>query len=163
MRVAKVNHVGVSVADMERSLGFYRDLLGLRVVLDIDVAGNADLDAVVGMPGTVGRAVFLEAPGGDARVELWSYAAPAGRPVRSDARPSDHGVNHVSFEVEDADEVHARLTGAGYRAYSSPRDLGGFHRTFYVRGPDREFVEFLEERSTPQDVARAVAEKSRSS
>ncbi|MBS1885251.1 MAG: VOC family protein [Actinobacteria bacterium] len=158
MRVTTINHVGVSVADMERSLGFYRDLLGLRVVLDLDVAKNADLDAVVGMPGTVGRAVFLETPGGDARLELWAYAAPAGIPVRSDARPNDHGVNHVSFEVEDADEVHARLAGAGYCAYSSPRDLGGFHRTFYVRGPDQEFVEFLEERTSPESVARALAE-----
>ena len=48
MGVTRVNHTGISVTDMERSLGFYRDVLGLELVMDMDVARHAGLDAVVG-------------------------------------------------------------------------------------------------------------------
>ena len=37
MTARKVNHTGISVTDMERSLAFYRDALGLRLVMDMDV------------------------------------------------------------------------------------------------------------------------------
>lgn len=152
--VRRVNHTGMSVSDMERSLRFYRDTLGLRLVFDMDVAQHAGLDEVVGMAGSVGRVVFLRA--GDTILELWCYGAPAGRPLAQDHRPADRGFTHVAFEVDDVDATHRQVVAAGYEANSAPVDLG-LHKTCYVRGPDGEFVELLEDRTDDAMLARVTA------
>lgn len=154
--VRRVNHVGISVADMERSLGFYRDLLGLELVMDLDVSAEPGLDRVVGMDGVIGRVVFLDAA--DSRVELWHYAEPAGRPLPAGHRPADHGVSHMAFEVDDLDGLHRRLVEAGVRVLSPPEELG-IHRTLYACGPDGEFVELLQDRSDRSMLSR-VTERS---
>lgn len=153
-RVRRVNHTGISVREMEASLTFYRDVLGLELVVDLDVDHHPGLDTVVGMQGAVGRVVFLRA--GDTIVELWCYSAPEGRPLQDDYRPADLGVTHVALETDDVESLHAAVTAAGYRAKSPPVDLG-IHKTCYVHGPDGEIVELLEDRSTDEMWARATA------
>lgn len=153
MGVTKVNHTGISVSDMERSLVFYRDVLGLDPVMDLDVERHAGLDAVVGMTDTVGRVVMLAA--GDGLVELWCYENPVGRPLPNDYQPADRGVTHVALQVEDVDAMHRRVVDAGFRAKSKPVDLG-IHKTCYVHGPDDEIIELLEDRSDREMMARVT-------
>jgi len=153
MRVARVNHTGISVTDMERSLGFYRDVLGLELVMDMDVNRHAGLDTVIGMTDTVGRVVMLAA--GDSLIELWCFASPLGRPLPPDYKPADRGVTHVALEVDDVDAMHVRVVDAGFRAKSAPIDLG-IHKTCYVHGPDDEIVELLEDRSDREMLARVT-------
>ena len=40
------NHVGITVRDMERSLAFYRDALGLKIIMD-EMISSPDLDKAV--------------------------------------------------------------------------------------------------------------------
>ena len=97
--VNRVNHTGISVADMERSLTFYRDLLGLELIFDSDVDDVVDLNAVVGMERARGRVAWLRA--GDTMIELWQWDHPQGRPLPEDYRPADKGVTHFALEVDD--------------------------------------------------------------
>ncbi|MEM1249494.1 MAG: VOC family protein [Acidobacteriota bacterium] len=145
-RVRRVHHTGVSVADMERSLAFYRDLLGLEVTFDSDVRNHEGFEAVVAMEEARGRVVWLGA-GDETILELWQYENPKGRPLPTDYRPADHGVTHYALEVEDVHEVHRRIVEAGHAANASPQDLD-LHLTTYVRGPDGEIIEILEDRAT---------------
>jgi catechol 2,3-dioxygenase-like lactoylglutathione lyase family enzyme len=138
---------------MDRSLGFYRDVLGLELVMDMDVSRHAGLDTVVGMTDTVGRVVMLAA--GDSLVELWCYENPVGRALPADYRPADHGVTHVALQVDDVDAMHLHVVEAGYRAKSAPVDLG-IHKTCYVHGPDDEIIELLEDRSDREMLARVT-------
>lgn len=156
--VRRINHVGVSVSDMDRSLAFYRDLLGLELVMDLDVESEPGLDRVVAMDSVVGRVAFLDAA--DTRLELWYYAHPAGEPRPAGTKPADLGVSHLAFEVDDLDGLHRSLVGAGVRVTCPPEDLG-IHRTFYAQGPDGEFVELLEDRSDRAMLARVTARNQR--
>ena len=151
MGVRRVNHTAISVSDMDRSIAFYRDLLGLTVLMEMDVDRHPGLDSVVGMADAQGRVTFLAA--GDTQVELWCYTTPRGQPVASDSRPADLGVRHIAFEVDDVDELHARLASAGYRFNSAPVDLG-LHKTCYLHGPDDELIELLEDRTDAAMLAR---------
>jgi catechol 2,3-dioxygenase-like lactoylglutathione lyase family enzyme len=151
MGVRKVNHSGISVSNMEKSLEFYCGVLGLELVMDFDVDRHAGLDEVVGMTDAVGRVVMLSA--GDSLVELWCYSHPLGRALPSDYSPSDKGVTHIALEVDDVDEIHMRVVNAGFRAKSAPLDLG-IHKTCYVHGPDDEIIELLEDRSDREMMAR---------
>ena len=153
--IKRVNHTGISVTDMERSLSFYRDLLELEVIFDSDVDDVAPLNAVVGMDKARGRVVWLRA--GDTMIELWQWDHPAGRPLPEDYRPADKGVTHYALEVDDVDDLYQRITDAGYPANSEPLDLG-LHKTTYVRGPDGEIIEILEDRATDKWLAELTAE-----
>jgi catechol 2,3-dioxygenase-like lactoylglutathione lyase family enzyme len=153
MVVTRVNHTGISVSDMERSIEFYCGVLGLALVMDLDVSESAGLDTVVGMKDTVGRVVMLSA--GDSLVELWCYSQPVGRDLPLDYVPADKGVTHIALEVDDVDAVHRAVLSAGYRCNSAPVDLG-IHKTCYVHGPDDEIIELLEDRSDLAMMARVT-------
>jgi catechol 2,3-dioxygenase-like lactoylglutathione lyase family enzyme len=147
MAVKKVNHTGITVSDMERSLVFYRDLLELEVIFDSDVPANDRLSKVVGMEGASGRVVWLRA--GDTMIELWQWDKPEGRDLPEDYVPADRGVTHYAFEVDDVDDLCKRVVAAGFHANCEPQDLG-LHKTTYIKGPDNEIIEILEDRATDE-------------
>ena len=147
MKITRVNHTGISVSDMERSLAFYRDLLELEVIFDSDVPENKALSSVVGMPGAQGRVVWLRA--GDTMIELWQWDQPAGRDLPADYKPADRGVTHYALQTDDVDGLYQRVIDAGFVANTSPKDLG-LHKTTYIRGPDNEIIEILEDRATDE-------------
>ena len=153
MGITRVNHTGISVADIDRSLSFYRDLLGLELIYDSEVDNIPDLNAVVGMDAAKGRVAWLRA--GDTMIELWEWKEPSGRELPDDYCPADRGVTHFAFEVDDLDEIYERIVGAGYQANTSPKDLI-LHYTTYVRGPDGEIIEILEDRTTDEMLARLM-------
>ena len=147
MTITRVNHTGVSVSDMERSLTFYRDLLELDVIFDSDVLENKRLSSVVGMTNARGRVVWLRA--GDTMIELWQWDNPVGRELASDYNPSDKGVTHFALQTDNVDELYRKVTDAGYHANTAPLDLG-LHKTTYIKGPDDEIIEILEDRATDE-------------
>lgn len=143
MEIKRIHHTAVSVADMERSLAFYVDVLGLDLVFDTAITPNPALDAVVGMAGATGRVCWLMA--GDTMLELWQWDAPVGRPLPEDYRPADRGVTHFALVTDDVAELHRRIVDHGLTANTEPTDLR-MHLTTYVRGPDGEIIEILEDR-----------------
>ena len=157
MTITRVNHTGISVSDMERSLGFYRDLLGMELIFDSDVPANEPLSHVVGMPNASGRVAWLRA--GDTMIELWQWDSPNGRPLPDDYVPADKGVTHYAFEVDDVDALYEKVVAAGYHANIEPQDLG-LHKTTYIKGPDNEIIEILEDRATDEWL-RELTEASR--
>ena len=145
MEIKRIHHTAVSVADMDRSLTFYVDLLGLDLVFDSAISANPALDAVVGMNDAAGRVCWLMA--GDTMLELWQWDHPVGRPLPGDYRPADRGVTHFALVVDDVQELYRRITESGFAANAEPTDLR-MHLTTYVRGPDDEIIEILEDRVT---------------
>jgi len=155
MKIKRVNHTGISVRNIDRSLAFYRDLLGLELIFDSDVDDVAALNTVVGMNEARGRVVWLRA--GDTMIELWQWDHPEGRDLPEDYRPADRGVTHFALETDDVDELHRRVVAAGLQANTPPLDLG-LHKTTYIRGPDQEIIEILEDRATDEWLAELTAE-----
>ncbi|MBL6691712.1 MAG: VOC family protein [Pseudomonadales bacterium] len=147
MAVKRVNHTGISVSDMERSLGFYRDIFEMEVIFDSDVPANEPLSKVVGMKAATGRVVWLRA--GDTMIELWQWDQPSGRPLPEDYVPADKGVTHFAVEVDDVDALYQKVVAAGFHANVEPQDLG-LHKTTYIKGPDSEIIEILEDRATDE-------------
>jgi glyoxylase I family protein len=147
----RINHTGISVSDMERSLEFYEGILGLERVFDSDVDDVPDLNAVVGMEKARGRVTWLVA--GDTMIELWQWSQPSGRDLPDDYCPADRGVTHFALQVDDVDELYRRVVAGGFHANTKPLDLG-MHKTTYIRGPDGEIIEILEDRVTPEWLAR---------
>ena len=118
----KYLHTMVRVADLEKSLHFYRDLLGLLELRRIENEGGRF------------TLVFLAAPGDDAaQVELtynWD--------------PEDYGIGrafgHLAYEVEDIYAACEKLQAGGVTINRPPRD----GRMAFVRSPDNISVELLQ-------------------
>jgi catechol 2,3-dioxygenase-like lactoylglutathione lyase family enzyme len=118
--VRSLNHVAIGVRDLEASLRFYVEGLGMRKTLEKQ---TSDLTpALMRLPeGTTGTTVFVQ---GDSRVgqlELVKWDLPQndeGRPKR----PGDFGMGQLSFPVdaEHIGVIHARLVRMGYEVYSDP-------------------------------------------
>jgi catechol 2,3-dioxygenase-like lactoylglutathione lyase family enzyme len=137
-----LHHTGLTVADLDRSLHFWRDAMGMEVVFQQEKAGGY-LEAIVGEPGAHVRMAHLAFGGEGPRIELFQYLAPSGGQHLS--RPADVGFAHVCVACDDLDERLERLVAAGGRPFSKPVEVdtgvnkGG--RSVYLRDPDGHVVE----------------------
>ena len=142
--ITGMHHVSRGVSDMDRSLAFYRDLLGMEVELDTELSGPM-LDAETGLTGARIRFVLLRAHGEAPFLELLQYYAPQGAPVSPTASPADVGAHHIALVVPDIKETVAQLVAAGVRVSAQPQevDSGALrgHWTAYVYDPDGLIVE----------------------
>jgi lactoylglutathione lyase len=150
MQVAEIFHAGLTVSDLDRSLAFYRDLLGLELVSQWDSA-QPYLRRIVGFPEAELRIALLRLPRGRAgvsghHIELLEYRAPRG--ARGDARTCNPGNVHVSFAVEDLDAAYAELSARGVRFKSPPVEIDhGRNRgakAVYLLDPDDITLEFVQ-------------------
>ena len=142
----RIHHAGITVSDLERSVAFYRDLLGLEVLMVFERT-TEDIGRIVGYPGARLRIAFLQVPGDSARLELLQYVAPEGTPLKPET--NQPGAGHVCFEVDDVRALHERLVAAGTHARASaPVEITqGPNRgvvALYYRDPDGYTVELFQ-------------------
>lgn len=159
--ITRAHHMGLQVADLERSLAFYRDILGFEVVF----AWNPQADYIrelVGYPGADIHAAVVRLPGTDVVLELLDYRNVERSPV--DTRTANPGTAHIAFFVDDLDALYADLVARGVRSVSAPvtptigPNQGG--RAVYLIDPDGIRVELIQtRRSFAEYAAELAAEK----
>jgi catechol 2,3-dioxygenase-like lactoylglutathione lyase family enzyme len=139
----RVRHVGIVVRDLERSLAFYRGLLGFEIVRAMDEQGPF-IDAIVGMPDVKVRTVKLAAPGDSAQIELLAFENPA--PEIGPAPPLRRvGPTHVALTVADLDGLHRRMAAAGTPFTTAPQTSpDGRAKVTFCRDPDGTALELVE-------------------
>ena len=141
-------HGGIAVSDMDRSLAFYRDLLGLEVYFDVTLDAVDYVRAVMGIEMTDARLVYLSVPGSAAvYVELIEYHGTDGRAIVP--RAWDQGTGHLCFHVSDAQRLHERAIVAGYRTRSEraveiPMGPNAGGRAAYLLDPDGYHIELFQ-------------------
>ncbi len=140
--IAGVEHVAVSVADLDRSLAFYRDALGLALARVIECGPESSLGTVTGQPGCRARIAHLYS--GSFMLELFEYLEPRGKPVPSDRRQADLGPIHIGFRSTDARGDYEELKRRGVEFLSEPIEFRPGVWLFYFRGPDGEVLELRE-------------------
>jgi catechol 2,3-dioxygenase-like lactoylglutathione lyase family enzyme len=139
--VTGLHHASLTVADLDRSLHFYRDLLGVPVREQVDAAAET-FSAVSGEASQHVRIADLDL--GDGRVlELIEN--------RDGSGATEHAGSHIAFQVDDIVATHRRLVKAGVKARSKPQPLGpeaGRHWAgcivVYMTDPDGATVELVQ-------------------
>jgi catechol 2,3-dioxygenase-like lactoylglutathione lyase family enzyme len=145
MQVGSVYHTGFTVSDIERSLAFYRDLLGLKLLWR--QTGTAPyLAAVTGFAGVQLEIALLQPADGGSTLELLQYVSHPAEPTdRATNRP---GNGHLCFRVDDIHAACAELRRHGVRLISEPTEItAGTHRggwAVYLRDPDDFTVELYQ-------------------
>jgi catechol 2,3-dioxygenase-like lactoylglutathione lyase family enzyme len=139
--IVRQHHTAFSCDDWDTCKAFFVDLIGFKVVAEMERRDEPALGTTVGMPGAVCRWAMLELAG--YHIELFKWLNPRGKPIP--IRQCDLGLTHICFEVKNAEEVRRRLLAAGYQPLSDVQSLrDGRARPFYCKGPEGVIVEFIE-------------------
>jgi catechol 2,3-dioxygenase-like lactoylglutathione lyase family enzyme len=130
-----VDHVGFTVSDLDRSIEWYTQVLGL--VLGAQADGSGDVVAeLLEVPDVSLKAAFLTV--GGQRLELTQFLQPAGKPYTQSN--NEAGATHACFLVEDLDATYERMVELGVSTnappiYQEQGDLKGYG-VLYFRDPD---------------------------
>ncbi len=123
----RLEYVGLRVTDLERSVRFYTELLGLEEIRRRD------------SPNSGGTWVVLKDPESGAKLELNWY--PEGSEWDAPYVPGE-GLDHIGFIVDDVREAYERLVAAGAEPAMDPSRAEGW--VAYVKDPDGNWVEIYQ-------------------
>jgi catechol 2,3-dioxygenase-like lactoylglutathione lyase family enzyme len=149
--VRGLHHTCYTVSDLDRSVAFYRDLLGCEVLAEQEKEGGY-LAAIVGYPDAHVRMAHLRVPGAEQVIELFEYLTPAG--TRADVEPRNVGASHLCFLVDDLPALYDQLREKGANSFVSPPvevdtgvNKGGY--ALYLRDPDGISIELFQPPAKP--------------
>lgn len=141
--IINVNHTSFTVSDLDRSISFYRNLLGLELI-SLTGRDPAFSEKVTGIPGANLKIAYLQAPGH--RLELIQYLSPSGEKL--DCRTNNIGSAHLAFNVDNLPALYADLKAKGVQFKSEPLEVpAGPNKgtmAVYFTDPDGITLEFLQ-------------------
>lgn len=156
--VVGVGNFAHIVEDMNVSLAFYRDVLGLDVTVATEFAADAAIQRMGNTPDAESRIAVLDVPGLELGIELIEYRG-IEREVQ---RPHfvDPGAANIAFRVRDLDTLFpaieqfpgVQILTAGGQPVTITTPNGTLHAVF-VQDPDGFVVELLDSAEVPSDAA----------
>jgi lactoylglutathione lyase len=147
--ITRPHHTGIQVADLNRSIAFYRDILGFELVFQWNPQAEY-IGIITGYPEVDLHAAILRMPNSEVFIELLEYRNVEKTPV--DTRTANPGTAHIAFYVDDCDALYEELTAKGVKSVSAPvtptigPNEGG--RAVYMIDPDGFRVEFITTKRT---------------
>jgi catechol 2,3-dioxygenase-like lactoylglutathione lyase family enzyme len=145
-RVIAADHTGITVSNLEKSLAFWRDVLGFELSHRAHQTGEMARE-ITGVADAEIKLAVVKGPGGH-KIELLEYLAPADRKQHVDLRPCDVGSVHVALIVDDLIAVLQKISESGWKAAGGPQTLqsgpNAGKRVIYVRDPDGTTIEFMQ-------------------
>jgi catechol 2,3-dioxygenase-like lactoylglutathione lyase family enzyme len=146
----RLDNVAVVVADLDAAMQFFAEL-GLELE-GRQMLEGAFADQAVGLDGIRSEIAMMRVPHGNGRLELTKYHTPSA--VTTEPRvlePNTLGLHRVMFQVDDIDDVVARLRKHGGELMGSIARYEDTYRLCYVRGPEGIVVGLAEELTPPDE------------
>ena len=155
--IVGMSHLGICVRNMEKSLAFYRDLVGMKVVKEesqrVDGAGWEHVYRGKRLGRRICYLKYNDEPASPVLVVTEHVGeAVLGEPILLD----EIGISHLSFSVPDLDALTKELLAAGVKTAGPPdvfREADGVVRTVFFFDPDGMVVQFDHYESP--DIAKA--------
>ena len=148
--ITGMQHVGVCIRNLERSLDFYCNTLGLTKVAEFEAADEKITKNILGLEGAKLKVAMVqhgEAPEATV-VELIEFQSPPGKLFPSDFQYNNVGVTHIAFKVNDIEGMYQDLAAKGVKFNSPPQSIEakdlGLIKAVYFRDPDGITLEFME-------------------
>ena len=124
MKVKKLLHTRMRVSDMEQTIRFYTEVLGLEVLERKTSPRGSHL-------------AFLKVPNSEELIELTSF--PPSGPVKV-----QEDLVHLAFQVESLDDTIASLTARGVKITDGPTQSSSGSRFIFIDAPDGYEIELIE-------------------
>lgn len=137
---AYTGHTSICVTDMDRSIAFYCDVMGLRVSKDF---GTIPAESLTRDDASKMRIVLLAAEDGLECVELFQFFDVEQRRMEGNVRHEDFWSSHVALLYDNIDEAYQKVVDAGVEIDIPLCESDGY-RFSYVFDPDGYMVELVE-------------------
>src|SRR5438093_1067050 len=143
--IVGAHHTSFTVADLAKSVSFFRDLLHLELAYTREITDDY-FGQIVGFPSCTVKAALFRIPNSGHHVELFEYVSPRGEPHRP--RPCDPGSSHLALLVDDLPRLYKELHAQGVAFVSEPVLLtagpsrGGYG--VYLRDPSGILIELFQ-------------------
>jgi len=145
-----IHHVGITVSNLDRSVAFFRDIMGLNLLVpQTDRFEGEELEKGIGVPDAVVRIAIFEVDQNH-RMECLEYFSPRS-PVQSPLPPNALGAMHVSFHCADIEAKYNELKSKGV-AFLTPINvidegpLIGW-KWVYFKDPDGNTLELVQDQN----------------
>ena len=138
-------HTGFVVENLEKSVAFYADVLGMRIATRMEREGET-INQILGFPNAHIKGAFLDKEEGH-QLELLQYISPPSGVVRFNR--NDLGASHLAFFVEDLDRFYQETSQRGLTYVNPPTSLTDesgkvLRKVAYSQDPDGNWLEFIE-------------------
>ena len=161
--IADTLHFSFTVSNIERSIAWYTEVLGLELV-HRQHQDNDYTRKLVGIPDAILETAMFKIPGLDSKysthmLELIAYTSPAGEKIS--LATNNVGVAHLALMVDDIHERYDRMSGQGVRFRNPPVEIteganrGGW--ACYMHDPDGISIELLQPSETRQRALGLIA------
>lgn len=142
--ILEIRHVGINVADMDASLHFWRNVMGLQVEVDAWEEGDY-IDTLQNLSGVNVHIVKLRAADGGLIELLQDVAHPTAPPGPAHNRLCDRGIRHIAFTVADVEESYRILCEEGCEVLGEPiTSPDNYAKVFFARDPEGNLLEIVE-------------------
>lgn len=140
--ITNIRHTGIVVSNLESSIRFYVDLLGFKVVRQMDESGEyiENISTLKGVKVTTVKMASQD----DNLLELSYYHSPK-RLAGEQRNIYDIGISHIAFTVHDIEDAYNKLHKAGV-VFNAPPQLSpdGYAKVTFCRDPDGNLIELVE-------------------
>lgn len=141
MTIQRMDHVGVVVDDLPAAIAFFVEL-GMELVGETSVEGS---DRIVGLVGVRADLAFVRTPDGHSQLELTKFHSPTATSAEPNAPANIPGLRHLTFAVDDLDDVLERLRAHGAELVGEVARFGDSYRLCFIRGPEGIIIELGEQ------------------
>lgn len=144
--ISSIRHVGFVVNDLDTSLKFYADILGLEICRRFTEEGEF-IDSLTGLKNVKLEWVKLIIPGGGL-IELLQYHSHPNEDTSSQSAFDSNqiGCSHVALTVDNLSKLYEKIKKAGYICKSEPLIApGGKAKILYCHDPDGAILELIED------------------
>jgi lactoylglutathione lyase len=124
MKVTKLPHTRMRVSDMEQTIRFYTEVLGLEALERKTSPRGSQL-------------AFLKVPNSEELIELTSF--PPSGPVKV-----QEDLVHLAFQVDNLDDTIASLNAQGVKITDGPTQSSSGSRFIFIDAPDGYEIELIE-------------------
>ena len=136
-------HTGFVVKDLERSISFYRDAVGLEILREREFAG-VEISQVLGYENAHLRMAMLGVQGEEGHaLELIQSFNPASS-SRTTSERSVQGASHLAFHVDDIEGTFRRMVANGAQQPNPPVHVPPNRSACYLQDPDGNWIELLQ-------------------
>jgi catechol 2,3-dioxygenase-like lactoylglutathione lyase family enzyme len=135
MAVQRMDNVLIVVDDLEGAKAFFAEL-GMEPAGEAQLEGDW-VDRVVGLDGVRADIASLRTPDGHGGIELSKFHTPPAVRAEPESAPANAlGIRRIMFEVDDVDDVVARLRRHGGELVGEIEQYEDVYRVCFLRGPE---------------------------
>lgn len=140
--IENVNHFSFTVSDLDKSIVYYRDVLGLALI-DVSERKPGFASKATGIAGAHLKIAYLS--GNNCNIEIIEYLFPKGKKL--DTTTCNVGSSHICFNVRGIYGLLERLGKKGCKPLAEPLLIpAGPNKgkvMFYTKDPDGNTLEFI--------------------